>query len=139
MNHSRRTLRLASVLLIVILAGLATACGSAGVYHYDTNDVSYDRWVSGYVYDYDYDNPISGALISIEDCWSDNLYTGYTDIHGYFEIYVGDWFDYEDVEFRAYRVSKSGYDTYYADEYWYSFNEEITIYTGEYYLDPFYW
>ena len=135
MLRNKTLVKLLFVFLVVVLAGGSLACGSSGAGVYVELPTAYDRWVTGDVYDYWTDEPIRGARVLVEDSYSDALYEGYTDRWGHFEIYVGTYFDYEDVYFRVYSIQAPWYYTYTADEYWYGVEDWDIIDTGDYLLE----
>ncbi len=133
-----RTRALAAVAALLLLAGMAIGCGSSTVVRHVEMVVepTYPRWVTGYVEEHWTGWPVWGARVLVETSWSDELYETWTDPDGYFEVYVGDYYDYEEVYFRVWRVDASGYYSYVPDEYWYSIDWRDDIDTGYYVLYP---
>ncbi|GAB4154188.1 MAG: hypothetical protein Kow00107_04340 [Planctomycetota bacterium] len=136
MNNTTRLAKPALLLALILLAGTAIGCGSAGGSFEIVINPYYDRYVTGYVYD-DWDGrPIHGAAVFVENSYDGTLYKGYTDYDGYFEIWVGEYYDFEDVYFRVWRIEHPGYYSYLPDEYWYGVDDWWDIDTGCYILYP---
>ena len=128
--------RLALAAALVLLAGISMACSL----NVDEGAVSLslgssNRWVSGYVYDFWSGQPVSRARVLVENNWNDEICVGYTDSAGCFDVYVGAWYDGEEILFRVWEISAEGYLLYVADRNWYAVGDIEILYTGEYLLD----
>lgn len=135
---SRRTRALAAAMALLLLAAMAIGCGSSTVIRRVELVVepTYPRWVTGFVEEHWSEWPVWGARVLVETSWSDELYETWTDPDGYFEVYVGDYYDYEEVYFRVWTIDASGYYSYVPDEYWYGVDWREDIDTGFYVLYP---
>ncbi|MFA4986230.1 MAG: hypothetical protein WC712_06575 [Candidatus Brocadiia bacterium] len=120
---------------ILFLAVLSIGCGGGGASEYHHASSLSARWVTGYVYDSWTDHPVYGAEVIVEDDYWGDMSIGYTDYDGYFEVYVGDYYDYEDIGFRVLSIDHPDYYTYFADSSWYLIGYGSFLYTGDYLLD----
>lgn len=141
-ENRRKHLSKLAIVALMLLAGASIACGRTGetvevTYTYTYTDYSAYRYITGYVFDSWSGMPIRDARITIENDWDNYVWVGWSDYDGYFEIPVGYYYDYEDIYFRAWRITANGYYTYYADDIWYGVGSSIYIDTGDYLLDRY--